>query len=51
MEFDNVTKTSHIITMDPGDRLTVTLAHNETFIIPYNLSVNHVQPSGVSVIQ
>ncbi len=38
-EFDNVTNTSRLITMDPGDRLAVTLAHNETFIIPYNLSV------------
>ena len=38
-QFDNATNTSHLITMDPSDRLTVTLAHNETFIIPYNLSV------------
>jgi len=38
-EFDNTTNTSRLITMDPGDRLAVTLAHNETFIIPYNLSV------------
>jgi len=38
-EFDNTTNTSHLIAMDPGDRLTVTLAHNETFVIPYNLSV------------
>jgi len=38
-QFDNTTNTSHLIAMDPSDRLTVTLAHNETFIIPYNLSV------------
>jgi uncharacterized membrane protein len=39
-EFDNVTNTSHIVTMDPNDHLSVTLAQNETTIIPYNLSVN-----------
>ena len=38
-EFDNVTNTSHIIAMDPSDRLSFTLANNETKIIPYNLSV------------
>lgn len=38
-EFDNVTNTSHIIAMDPSDRLSFTLARNETKIIPYNLSV------------
>jgi uncharacterized membrane protein len=39
-EFDTVTNTSHIIAMDPGERLVLTLAHNETRIFPYNLSVN-----------
>lgn len=38
-EFDNATNTSRLIVMDPGDRLAVTLAHNETLVIPYNLSV------------
>jgi uncharacterized membrane protein len=38
-EFNNVTNTSHIVTMDPEDRLTFTLTQNETKIIPYNLSV------------
>ncbi len=38
-EFDPVTNTSHLIAMDPGDRLAVSLGHNETYIIPYNLSV------------
>jgi uncharacterized membrane protein len=38
-EFDNVTNTSLIIAMDPNDKLSLTLAHNETRIIPYNLSV------------
>ena len=39
-EFNNVTNTTSIITMDPKDRLTITLAPNEKKIIPYNLSVN-----------
>lgn len=38
-EFDNVTNTSRIQAMDPIDRLSLTLAHNETRIIPYDLSV------------
>ena len=39
MESDNVTNTSRITAMDPLDRLSVTLAHNETLVVPYNLSV------------
>ena len=38
-DFDHVTNTSHIKAMDPNDRLSLTLAHNETKIIQYNLSV------------
>jgi uncharacterized membrane protein len=38
-EFDNVTNRSRILVMDPSDRLSFTLAHNETTIIPYNFSV------------
>jgi uncharacterized membrane protein len=38
-EFNNLTNTSRIIAMDPNDKLSLTLAHNETRIIPYNLSV------------
>ena len=38
-EFDNVTNTSHIISMDPNDHLSFILAHNETTIIPYNMSL------------
>jgi len=38
-EFDNITNSSRITEMDPGDRLSFTLSHNETTIIPYNLSV------------
>lgn len=38
-EFDNVTNTSHIVAMDPNDHVSFILAHNETRIIPYNLSV------------
>jgi uncharacterized membrane protein len=39
-EFDNVTNTSRIIAMNPNDRLLLTLTHNETRLISYNLSVN-----------
>ena len=39
MEFDNATNTSTILMMDPGERLVLPIAHNETIIIPYNLSV------------
>jgi len=38
-EFDNVTNSSTILEMDPNDRLTLTLAHNETKILPFNLFV------------
>jgi uncharacterized membrane protein len=38
-DFDYVTNTSHIITMDPGERQALTLTQNETRIIPYTLSV------------
>jgi cAMP phosphodiesterase len=39
-EFDNGTNTYRIQTMDPHDRLSLSLAPNQTSIIPYNLSVN-----------
>jgi len=39
-EFDNVTNTFRIKVMDPHERLSITLAHNEKTIIPYNLSYN-----------
>jgi uncharacterized membrane protein len=38
-EFDNMTNSSRILAMDPNNRLSLTLAHNESAIIPYNLSV------------
>jgi uncharacterized membrane protein len=38
--FDNVTNTSRIKVMDPNARLSLTLTHNETAIIPYNMSLN-----------
>jgi len=38
-EFDNVTNISKIMEMDPNDRMSLTLPHNETIIIPYNVSV------------
>ena len=39
-EFDNVTNISRIKVMDPNARLSLTLTHNETAIIPYNVSFN-----------
>jgi len=38
-EFNNITNTSRIVTMEPNDRMSFTLADNMTAIIPYNLSV------------
>jgi len=37
-EFDNTTNTSRIITMDPNERMELTLMDNETRIIPFNLT-------------
>jgi uncharacterized membrane protein len=39
-EFDNVTNSSSVLLMDPIEQKALSLAHNETIIIPYNLSVN-----------
>jgi len=39
MEFDNTTNTSRIMSIDPLWQHSLTLAHNETTLIPYNLSV------------
>jgi uncharacterized membrane protein len=39
-EFNNVTNSSTIVEMDPNDRLSLTLAHNETKILPFNLFVS-----------
>jgi uncharacterized membrane protein len=39
-EFDNVTNSSSLLSMDPIDKRALSLAHNETLILPYNLSVN-----------
>jgi len=38
-EFDNVTNTSRIVSMDSNNYLSFVLADNETTIIPFNLSV------------
>lgn len=40
MEFNTTTNASRIISMDPLWQHSRTLAHNETAIVPYNLSVN-----------
>jgi uncharacterized membrane protein len=39
-EFDNVTSRSRITAMVPQDRVLFSLVHNQTVVIPYNLSVN-----------
>lgn len=39
VEFDNVTNTSHLVTMDLMDRLPLVLAQNETQLTPYDLSM------------
>ena len=39
MESDTTTNTSRIMSMDPLWQHSLTLAHNETALIPYNLSV------------
>ncbi len=39
-EFDNVTNTSRIVSMNPQDRVLLNLGHNQSTILPYNLSVN-----------
>ena len=38
-EFDTTTNTTSVIAMDPSDRLSLTLAHNATTVIPYTLSL------------
>jgi len=40
MEFNTTTNASRIMSMDPLWQHSLTLAHNETAMIPYNLSVN-----------
>jgi uncharacterized membrane protein len=39
-EFNTVPNSSTIVEMDPNDRLSLTLAHNETRLLPFNLFVN-----------
>jgi uncharacterized membrane protein len=39
-EFDNVTKSTTILVMDPLDHQSLVLSHNQTREIPYNLSLN-----------
>ena len=39
-EFDNLTNSTTILVMDPSDHISLTLAHNETRVIPSTLSLN-----------
>jgi uncharacterized membrane protein len=49
-EFDTVTNTSAIVAMDPLDQLSLPLAHNETTIIPYTLSVKRPEYNRVEFL-
>ena len=42
-EFDNMTNSFRIVAMDPQDRVLLTMGHNQSTIIPYNLSVNNTR--------
>lgn len=50
MKFDPATNTSSVITMDAQKRLSFSLAHNETKIIPYNLSVPNTRYNRVEFL-
>lgn len=39
-EFDTITNTSKIKNMDPLDRQSFVLSHNQTVVLPYNLIIN-----------
>jgi uncharacterized membrane protein len=38
-EFNNLTNSTTILAMDPNNPMSITLGHNETMIVPYNLSI------------
>ena len=49
-DFDNITNSYRIKTMDPGYRLSLSLIPNQTAIIPYNLSVNKTEYNRVEFL-
>ncbi len=49
-EFDNATNSSRILSMDPDNRVLLTLANNQTSIIPYNFSVNSTEYNRVEFL-
>jgi len=49
-ELNNVTNTSPILAMDPLDRQSLVLSHNETLVIPYNLSVKNTSYNRVEFL-
>jgi hypothetical protein len=49
-EFVNTTNSSRIVAMDPQDRVLVTLGHNQSTIVPYNLSVNNTRYNRVEFL-
>jgi len=49
-EFDTVTNSTTILAMEPLDRTSLILSHNETIIIPYNLSVKNTNYNRVEFL-
>jgi len=49
-EFDNQTNSSRIVAMDPQDRVLLTMGHNQSTIVPYNLSVNSTRYNRVEFL-
>jgi uncharacterized membrane protein len=49
-EFNTVTNSTTILAMDPLDRTSLVLSHNETRVIPYNLSVKNTSYNRVEFL-
>jgi uncharacterized membrane protein len=50
MEFDNQTNSSRIVAMDPQGRVLLTVGHDQSTIVPYNLSVNSTRYNRVEFL-
>ena len=49
-EFNNQTNSTTVLAMDPLDRQSLVLSHNETRVIPYNLSVRNTSYNRVEFL-
>ncbi len=49
-EFDNATNSTRILSMNPDNRVLLTLANNQTSIIPYNFSVSSAEYNRVEFL-